>query len=115
MASGTSFLIRAGWEPVRSIAFGSISGTYASVGTPLAHPIRTVLIQNLTNAVLMVSFDGVHDHFPIAAFGYFVWDITANKTREEGFFLGEGDTLYVKEIGTPTSGSFYFSVVYGQD
>ena len=114
MASGTSFLIRAGWEPVRSLAFGSIGASYTAVGTPLAHPIRTVLIQNLTDAVVMVSFDGVNDHFPMPAFGYFVWDVTANKTREEGFFLGEDDTLYVKEIGTPTTGSFYFSVVYGE-
>jgi len=114
MASGTSFLIRAGWEPVRSLGFASIGVSYTAVGTPLTHPIRTVFIQNLTNAVLMFSFNGVDDNFPLPAFGYFVWDVTANKTREEGFFLGEGDVLFVKEIGTPTSGSVYFSVVYGE-
>jgi hypothetical protein len=61
----------------------------------------------------MFSFDGIDDHFPLASSGYLLLDITANKTRESGFFIAEGDRLYVKEVVTPTSGAVYFTSFYG--
>lgn len=100
-------------EPVRSLAFGSIGATYMGVGSALTHPIRQFFIQNLTDALLMFSFDGIDDHFPLPENGFFVSDITTNKGLGGGWFLSEGDRLYVKEIQTPTAGSVYFSTFYG--
>lgn len=103
-------------EPVRTLDFGSISGGYTGVGTVVDHPIRQFLIQNLTDVTLMFSFDGVNDHFPIPSNGFFLDDISSNQSHSaQGWYLAQGARLYVKEVGTPTLGSVYFSVFYGAD
>lgn len=106
--------IRINIETVRSLGFAGISGTYAGVGSAITHPARQVFIQNLTNETLMFSIDGVNDHFPLPANGFFLDDITSNKTTSAGFYLAEGVRLYVREISaSPTTGSVYFTVFYG--
>ncbi len=102
-------------EAVRSLAFGSISGTYMGVGTPLTNPSRLVIFQNFTDGAMMVSFDGITDHVPVAANGFILLDITANKTVSQGFYIAEGTRFYVKQIDAPTTGSFYISTFYGID
>lgn len=105
--------IRLQFEPVRSLAYTSVSGTYAAIGTGLVNPARQVWVQNLTDVTLMFSLDGINDHFPLPANGFFLDDITANKTTMEGFYIAEGTIFYVKEIGTPSTGTVYVSVMYG--
>src|SRR3990167_1398578 len=95
------------FEALRSLAFGSISGTYAGVGSAVAHPVRQFIVENLTDALMTFSFDGVTDHFVLPRNGLLISDVTTNKVREDGFFLAEGERLYVK--GTATSGAVYFS------
>ena len=112
MARGLSIRLRA--EPCRSLAFGSIGAAYAGIGTAVANPVRAFLIQNLTNAAVWISFDGVNDHFPLMTSGYLMLDISANKTQDTGFYLAEGDRLYCKRLGGPSSGSVYFTAFYGQ-
>lgn len=107
--------IRVAFEAQRSLAFGSIGASYAGIGTSFDNPIRLAFIQNLTNATLQFSFDGVDDHFPLPSNGYFLMDISANKTVEEGFYIAEGDRIYVKRLDTPTQGSVYVSVLFGED
>lgn len=101
-------------ETVRSIAAGSISGTYAGIGTAISNPCRIFLLQNLTDASLMFSFDGIHDHMPLPASGYMLLDIASNKSITEGFFLAQGQRIYVKTLGSPSSGSVYLTVFYAQ-
>lgn len=110
-----SLAIRAQFEPVRTLGFASIGAGYMGVGTAITDPARQFFIQNLTNATLMFSFDGVNDHFPLPANGFFLDDITSNKTQQGGFYLAEGTRLYVKEIGVPGSGSVYFTIMVGSD
>src|SRR5580693_3069605 len=102
-------------EPVRSLAFGSISGAYMGVGTPLSNPSRLIIFQNFTDSALMVSFDGITDHLPVAANGFVLLDVTANKSATQGFYIAEGTRFYVKEIGVPSLGTFYISSFYGID
>jgi|APCry1669189844_1035258.scaffolds.fasta_scaffold149940_1 hypothetical protein len=107
--------IRLHFEPVRSLAYTSVGSGYMGVGTAISNPARQFFVQNLTDVTLMFSFDGVNDHFPLPANGFFLDDITSNKTQQGGFWLAEGTRLYVKEVGTPSSGSVYFTVAYGTD
>lgn len=107
--------IRLLFEPVQSLASGSMSGSYMGIGLPLANPARMIFVQNLTDATLMFSLDGISDHFPLPAEGFLLLDITANKARDQGFYIAEGTRFYVKEIGTPSTGSVYLSVMYGID
>lgn len=103
-------------ETVRTLAFGSVGAAYAGIGTAMTKPVRIFLIQNLTDAGVMVSFDGIDDHFPMPALGFLLLDVTANKTIHQGFFFAEGQRVYVKRlVGAPTSGSVYLTTFYGSD
>ncbi len=101
-------------ETLRSLAFGSISGTYAAIGTALLKPSRIYLIQNGTNVVLTFSLDGVNDHFVVQPSAGMIIDITANKTTTAGYSaIPEGTITYVK--GAPASGTVYLSSFYGKN
>ncbi len=107
-----SIIMRA--EAVRSLAFGSIGASYAKIGTDLEFASRMLLIQNFTDADLMISFDGSVDHIPIKATSSFILDLTSNKTIDTGFFVEIGTKINVKRIETPTEGSVYISSFYGK-
>ena len=103
-------------ETVRTLAAGAIGPAYMGIGTAFDHPVRIILVQNLTDESMMFSFDGVNDHFPLPSNGFLLLDVTTNKTeRSGGFFIAEGTRLYVREIVAPTSGDVYVSVFYGYD
>lgn len=106
-------------EEVRSLDAASIPvATYVmgNIGDPLEHPARQFFIQNLTDATLMFSFNGATDHFPLPPSGFFLNDITSNKSVSQGLFLAQGDSLYVQTLGAPpTTGAVYFSVFYASD
>lgn len=103
-------------EALRSLAFGSVSGTYAGVGTPLSNPSRMILFQNFMDEAVIVSFDGITDHVPVAGSGFVLMDVTANKTVSQGFYIAEGTRFYIKqESSAPTSGNFYITSFYGID
>lgn len=99
-------------EVMRSIGFASIGATYMGIGAAFDHPIRIFFLQNLTNATLLFSFDGVIDHFVLPQNGYLLIDVTTNQTFQQGCFMAEGQRIYVKQSDTPTSGSVYLSVFY---
>ncbi len=110
----SNLAIRLKIEPQRTIAFGSITSSYVGIGTAYAHPVRLYMIQNFTDASLQFSWDGVNDHFPLAAGGSMIIDITSNKSSTGGMFAAaEGDRTYVKTIDAPTSGSVYLTIFYG--
>lgn len=112
--SASTLGIRALAEPVRSIAAASIAAGYNGIGAVLAFPSRILYISNQTDAALMFSFDGVNDHFAIAANAFLLLDWTANKSLQaQGLYLSEGTRIYVKEIAVPTTGSVYVSTFYG--
>lgn len=99
-------------EALRSLAFGSISGTYAAIGTALSNPSRILYIVNTTDVLLTFSFDGITDHFVIPSQSYILLDVTSNKTLTGGALnISEGQKIYVK--GSPTLGTVYLSTFFG--
>ncbi len=101
-------------EALRSLAFGSISGTYAKLGTPLVNPSRILYFFNTTDVTVTFSFDGSTDHFIIPTESGFVLDVTSNKSIQGGICcVAQGTQVYVK--GSPGSGSVYLTSFYGVD
>lgn len=100
-------------ETIRTLAYGSISGAYMGIGTGFSNPCRLLLIQNLTDAQLMFSFDGVNDHLTLPASSNIVLDVTTNQSLTQGNYWAVGTRIYVKEIGTPSLGAVYVSTFYG--
>ena len=111
----TSTSIKFAAEPVRSLAFGSISGAYMGIGTPLTNPSRQLLLQNFTDQILMFSLNGINDHFPIYILASIILDVTANKSQSGGWWVAEGTRIYVRDLGSaPSVGNVYVSSFYGQ-
>lgn len=99
-------------EVLRTLAFGSISGTYAGVGTPLKYPGRIYYLVNTTDVLLTFSWDGINDHFVVPSMSHIIIDITSNKTTNGGaFMVAENTRTYVK--GAPTLGAVYLSSFFG--
>lgn len=104
---------RAKFETLRSIAFGSISGTYTAIGSALTNPARLIKITNLTDADMLISIDGINNHDVIPSLGFSLYDLASNRTNLSGsldFQIGE--RFYVKQISAPTEGSVYLTVLY---
>ncbi len=106
--------IRLAFEAQRSLGFGSIGASYTGIGTIFANAVRIIFVQNLTDQTVQFSLDGVTDHFVLPPNGFLLLDVAANKTNEQGFFAAQGDRLYAQEITTPTSGSVFLTVIYGE-
>lgn len=100
-------------DGLRSLAAGSISGTYATVGTAFTHPMRLLKLINNTNGDLTISFDGVNDNDFVPAGGFTLYDLTTNKVQPDTTFVFQNGTqVFVK--GTPATGTFYVVAIFGQ-
>lgn len=103
--------VRVQYEPLRSLAHGSISSSYAAIGTPFANPIRMITIYNATDVTLTFSYDGTNDHGIVPTATILPYEYCANRSDQGGYmFQAEGTTVYVK--GAPSTGSVYITVIY---
>lgn len=108
MAFGT----RAQFDAVREVAFGGISGTYATVGGVLTDHARIVRMANSTNVEVYISVDGTNNNFRLAANSFVLIDFSTNKIRDDGLFVSVGTQFYVKQVsGAPASGGVWIEVV----
>ena len=103
------------FDTLRSLAFGSISASYAAVGSAFTHSVRTLKVVNLTDQPVLISFDGTHDNDVLPMNSGEVYDFGANKVSNAGNFEQPNNTtVYVKQQGSsPSSGSVYVVVIYG--
>lgn len=100
-------------DALRSVGFGSISGTYTALGTPFSHPMRLVCLTNDTDENVFISFDGVGDNLIVTKGGFKLFDLSTNKEENNTFFaFMVGTKFYVK--GSPSMGSVYLEAIYGQ-
>ncbi len=100
-------------DALRSLGFASISVTYAPVGAPFTHPMRLIKFTNTTDADLLISFDDVNDNMVVPKGSFTLFDCTTNKTLPDSTFVfANGTQVWVK--GSPTLGTFYIEVVFGQ-
>ena len=108
------FAVKAWAEPLRTVAFVSLTGSLAAIGLPLANPARVMFVTNGTDANVDISLDGVHNMFCLLPGSSLTLDLTTNKSNDEGLFFAIGTQIYVAyESVVPTVGNVYLSIVYG--
>lgn len=103
-------------EALRSLAYTSLSTSFAALGSAFANPCRILHLQNLTDENIYYSFDGTTNHGVVPAGSFVLLDITANKSLDQGEFIAQGTIVYVATISgdaAPTLGHVYLSVFYG--
>src|SRR5574343_86665 len=100
------------FDTLRSVAFGSITSSYSQVGAVLPAPCVAVAFKNNTDAVIIVSTDGVNDMLVYPATSYGVYDIRTNAPNLTDYLLSTGTAFEIKYSGAaPTSGSFYIEAL----
>ncbi len=111
---GQSIIVK--WDELRSLAFGLVGPAFTAVGSPFEHVVRIIIMQNLTDAQVFISEDGVNDHLTLPAGGQIVLDYMSDKSIIGGSFAQpKGTTIYVAHGGAaPTTGSFFISVIYAK-
>jgi hypothetical protein len=110
-----SYKNAAKFDTLRSVAFGSLTTSYAIVGPVLSNPAVAVAFKNNTNGIVLVSFDGINDNLVYPGQSYGVYDIRTNAPQVTDYLLSKGTAFLVKYSGSaPTSGSFYIEVLLAQ-
>lgn len=109
-----AYKIRFRMDALRSLAFGGIGAAYAAIGASFTQNVRIIKFTNLTNASVLISFNGVTDNIILPAQSFTLYDLTTNKVRDDGFFIDIGTVVYVKQgpSGAPGSGAVYLETVY---
>ncbi len=110
-----SYKNAAKFDTLRSIAFGSLTTSYALLSPVLPSSAVAIAFKNNTDATVLVSFDGINDMLVYPGLSYGVYDIRTNAPDVTDFLLSKGTPVMVKYTGTaPTSGNFYVEVLLAQ-
>lgn len=95
-------------DVLRTLAFGSISGTYAAVGTPLIFPTRLICFTNNTDGDMFFSDDGINNQLFIAAGSFKLFDLNTNRLNQQQLWVfATGTQFYVKQSTAPSKGAVY--------
>jgi len=111
-----SYGIRALFETSKSVLADDITSAVTwTASDSFSNPVRLLLLANLTDATLEVSFDGVNPHFPIQANTQMVLDLSSDQVQDRGLWLAAGSKVYLRRIDTPTAGAYvYIGGAYGK-
>lgn len=100
---------------LRTLAFGGISGTYATVGGTLAQNIRMFRIINNTDGDMIFSIDGTNGHFFVPALSFVLYDLASNSPPQKqgsSLVLNIGTQFYVKQSTAPSKGAVWIECLY---
>tara|TARA_R110002096_G_scaffold121832_1_gene263725 strand:- start:621 stop:950 length:330 start_codon:yes stop_codon:yes gene_type:complete len=101
-------------ENARSVAFGSLTGSLANVGSATTNSGRIVYFMNGTNQPVTISWDGgTTSGFILPASSALSVDCSINRDVQQTPELPAGAQFQASHNGTaPTSGSLSIMVIY---
>ena len=98
---------------LQSIAHGSISNTFAPIGSAATSAIRMFRLINNTDGDMFISLDGVNNHFFVPAGSFVLYDLCTNREWAGRFFvLPIGTQFYISYSTSPSKNSFYVELIY---
>lgn len=106
----SSLGVRVFYEALRSRNSATLAGAYLTLGGPLEHNPYLVKVVNNSTVTVTVSIDGVTDHDICPSGSFFLYDESANASREGGLTVAKGTQFWVK--GAAGVGSIYLVVQY---
>ena len=102
-------------DPIRSVAFGSITTSYVALGTGFTKPIRLICLTNNTDGDMLFSVDAVTDQIFIPKGAFKLFDLTTNRLENATFWVFDvGTAFFVKYSTAPTTGAVYLEALWGQ-
>jgi hypothetical protein len=101
-------------DPIQSLAAVSIGAAYMGIGPRFDRAARMILVNNFTDGLMMFSWNGVNDHFPLPVYTSLLLSIAQNADDiEEHLLFPAQSRLYVRQINAPTTGSVYITQFRG--
>ena len=99
----------ADFDELRSLAFGGISGSYASVGTPTTKRLRAVCFINDTQGSMVFTNDVTKDKIFVKSGSFKLWDIQSNMNAQfdDSYLFPIGTQWSVKQLEAPVNGAVY--------
>lgn len=99
------------YENLRSVDSATLTGTYVPIGTPLVNPSSILKLVNGSNVIIKVSMNETQDFDVILPGGFYLYDITTNRTSNvPGIFFPQGTQFYVS--GATGTGLIYLVTLY---
>jgi hypothetical protein len=105
------------FDAILSIASGSITNSYTSVGSPLANTWRMFKITNNTDGDMMFSANASTDNLFVPAGGFTLYDCATNAANvavSDTFVVAVGTQFSIKYISAPTKGTVYIEGIYAK-
>lgn len=96
---------------LRTLAYTSISGSYAAIGTAITLPLSMFRIVNTTDTDMFFSIDGSTDQLFVAASTFVLYDVAANRGLAQAFGLPGHVQFYVKQSSAPGRGAVYIESI----
>lgn len=105
---------RAFFEPIKTLAFGGITSSYAPVGAETTHEIRIFCVSNNTSGDLYFTTNLTRDEMFLAANSFRLYDVQANMNtmKDDKFVISAQTQFYVKSITAPVTGAVYIECIY---
>jgi|SRR5271166_2886319 len=101
-------------ETERTFAGASLTASYQTIGTPLAHASTMMIWVNNTGVIVKVSFNGVNDHFTLLAGATVIFDENANAVSSAEYKTPNLTQFYVRTTGVAGSDNIYFDTFYSK-
>lgn len=102
-------------DALRTIAFGGISGTYATLGAIVTQNWVTFRVINNTDGDMLISFDGTTDNLFLPAYTFVLYDISTNAppiSVNDSLVISKQTQFYVKQSTAPTKGAVWLEGLY---
>jgi hypothetical protein len=102
-----------------TLGFASITGSYQTIGTILAHNWRAFRIVNNTDGDMIFSFNSITDNLFVPASTFVLYDISANcdassSLNTDNLVFTLGTQFYIKQSTAPTRGAVYIEGIYAK-
>lgn len=99
------------FQTLQIIANGSISASYAAVGSQYVDSLRAFRIINNTDGDMFASWDPTRDQMFIPANGFVLYDIEANSASNQQLNVAGYSQLWIRYSSVPTTGSVYLEAI----
>ena len=101
-------------DPIRSLAFGSISATYTKVGASFANPVRLITFVNATDGDMFFSDDGINDKLFLPAGTFKLLDLNTNHdSLDTKWVFPIGTQFWVRYSSSPSKNAVYIECLWG--
>lgn len=101
--------------PVIEKGFADVLDAYSTFSTPTQFSTDLLLVQNLTDADVMFSFDdGATDNFPLASSSYLLVDLNQFVVASQSKIV-KGTIIAARRLAAgvaPTAGSLWITIFY---